>query len=131
LQLNAARMTARVLVIDDEPMIRWSIAQTLQAAGHEVTVCETAAEGMALYRLLHPEVVLVDLRLPDANGATIVQTIHGENSRKTAVIVMTAFEEDCSAEAAKRLGADDYIRKPFDFDGLEALVHRALQAIGS
>ena len=121
-------MTTRVLVIDDEPMIRWSIAQTLQAAGHEVTACETAAEGVALFGLLQPEVVLVDLRLPDANGATIVQAIQHENSRKTAVIVMTAFEEDCSAEAAKRLGAVEYIRKPFDFDGLAALVHKALHA---
>jgi two-component system response regulator AtoC len=121
-------MTARVLVIDDEPMIRWSIAQTLRAAGHEVTVCETAAEGIVLFGVLQPEVVLVDLRLPDANGRTIIQAIQNENSQKTAVIVMTAFEEDCSAEAAKRLGAVDYIRKPFDFDGLEEVVHKALQA---
>jgi len=121
-------MTARVLVIDDEPMIRWSIAQTLHAAGHEVTLCETAAEGIAAFRDIHPEVVLVDVRLPDANGATIIQAIQEESDRHTAVIVMTAFEDDCSAETAKRLGAFDYIRKPFDFDGLEVVVQKALQS---
>ena len=122
------RMAARVLVIDDEPMIRWSIARTLQASGHEVTVCDSAAEGMALFRLLHPQVVLVDLRLPDANGATLVRAIHGESGQKTPIIVMTAFEEDCSAEAAMQLGAFAYLRKPFDFDALDGLVRRALQA---
>lgn len=120
-------MATRVLVIDDEPMIRWSIAQTLQAAGHEVTVCETAAEGRTLLEVLHPDVVLVDLRLPDASGTTIVQAVQRENGNKAAVIVMTAFEEDCSPEAARELGAVDYIRKPFDFAGLDELVQRALQ----
>jgi CheY-like chemotaxis protein len=86
-----------------EEMIRWSNQQTLSAAGHEVTVCETAAEGMALFQWLRPDVVLLDLRLPDANGATILKAIKAENDRETKVIVITAFEEDCTAErAAKR-----------------------------
>ena len=125
--VNADEMKARILIIDDEPMIRWSIAQTLQAAGHEVTVCETAAEGMELFRAVQPDVALVDLRLPDANGATVVEAMQSENTRRTAVIVMTAFDEDCSPEAARRLGAVDYIRKPFDFEGLEDIVDKALQ----
>jgi len=121
---------ARVLVIDDEEMIRWSIEQTLRAAGHEVTVCETAAGGMALYQRLHPEVVLLDLRLPDASGATVLQAIKSENGppTETAVIVMTAFEEDCTVDDAKRLGAFEYLKKPFDFDELGALVHKALRS---
>jgi DNA-binding NtrC family response regulator len=121
-------MGARVLVIDDEPMIRWSVAKTLQAAGHDVTVCETAREGMALYAALRPDVVLVDLRLSDENGATILQAIHKDAGPKTAVIVMTAFEEDCPAETARQLGAFEYLRKPFDFGGLDSLVRRAVNA---
>jgi two-component system response regulator AtoC len=118
---------AKVLVIDDEEMIRWSIQQTLSAAGHEVTVCETAAEGMALFQWLRPDVVLLDLRLPDANGATILKAIKAENDRETKVIVMTAFEEDCTAERAKELGAFEYLKKPFDFDELATIVSRALE----
>jgi two-component system, NtrC family, response regulator AtoC len=118
---------ARVLVIDDEEMIRWSIQQTLSAAGHEVTACGTAAEGMAVFEWLQPDVVLLDLRLPDANGATILKAIKAENSRETKVIVMTAFEQDCTAERAKDLGAFEYLKKPFDFDELATIVSRALE----
>jgi two-component system response regulator AtoC len=114
-------------VVDDEAMIRWSIDQTLRTAGYDVAVAATAAEGMALVRQLHPEVVLLDLRLPDANGATILEAIKTEGDPRTAVIVMTAFEEDCSPEEAKRLGAFAYLKKPFDFDGLDVLVDKALQ----
>lgn len=118
---------ARVLVIDDEEMIRWSIQQTLSAAGHEVTACGTAAEGMALLQWLRPDVVLLDLRLPDANGATVLKAIKAEDCRETRVIVMTAFEEDCTAQRAKDLGAFEYLKKPFDFDELGTIVSRALE----
>jgi two-component system response regulator AtoC len=118
---------ARVLVIDDEEMIRWSVQQTLSAAGHEVTACGTAAEGIAVFQWLRPDIVLLDLRLPDANGATILKAIKAENVRETKVIVMTAFEKDCTAERAKDLGAFEYLKKPFDFDQLSAIVSRALE----
>jgi len=117
---------AKVLVVDDEAMIRWSVEQTLRTAGYDVAVAATAAEGMELFHQLHPEVVLLDLRLPDVNGATILEAMKAARNTGTAVIVMTAFEEDCSVEEARRLGASDYLRKPFDFDGLDSLVHKAL-----
>jgi two-component system response regulator AtoC len=123
----ALRRMAKVLVIDDEEMIRWSIQQTLGAAGHEVTACGTAAEGIAVFQWLRPDVVLLDLRLPDANGATILKAIKAETVRETKVIVMTAFEEDCTAERAKDLGAFEYLKKPFDFDQLGTIVSRALE----
>src|ERR1035437_1175145 len=106
-------------------MIRWSIEQTLRTAGYDVAVAATAAEGMDLFHQLHPEVVLLDLRLPDANGATILKAIKGESDLESSVIVMTAFEQDCSEEEAKRLGAFEYLKKPFDFDDLDALVAKA------
>jgi DNA-binding NtrC family response regulator len=119
---------AKVLVVDDEAMIRWSIEQTLRTAGHDVSVAATVAEGMALVRQVLPEVVFLDVRLPDADGLSVLRQIKHEVGTETAVIVMTAFEEDCSAEEAKRLGAFEYLKKPFDFDGLDGLVHKALQA---
>ncbi len=117
---------ARVLVIDDEEMICWSIQQTLSAAGHEVTACGTAAEGMAVSEWLRPDVVLLDLRLPDANGATVLKALKAEKGRETNVVVMTAFEEDCTAECAREFGAFAYLKKPFDFDELATIVSRAL-----
>jgi two-component system response regulator AtoC len=118
--------TARVLVIDDERMIRWSIEQTLRTAGYEVAVAETAAEGMALFRQRLPEVVFLDVRLPDEDGLTVLKRMKEEGGQDTAVIVMTAFGEIRTAVEAMRLGAYDYLRKPFDFEELEVLVGRAL-----
>ncbi len=118
---------AKVLVVDDERMIRWSIQQTLSAAGHEVTACDTAAEGMALFEWLRPDVVLLDLRLPDGSGETILKAIKAGICEDTAVIMMTAFEEDCTEERAKALGAFEYLRKPFDFNELCAIVSRAVE----
>jgi DNA-binding NtrC family response regulator len=118
---------AKVLVIDDEQMIRWSIEQTLSAAGHDVAVAAAAAEGMALFRQHLPEVVFLDMRLPDGDGLSLLKKMKEENGQESAVIVMTAFGEIRAAVEAMRLGAYDYLKKPFDFDELEVIVGRALE----
>ena len=120
-------LTAKVLVIDDERMIGWSIEQTLQAAGCEVFVAETGTEGMALFRQLLPDVAFLDLRLPDSDGLTLLKAMKAENGEDTAVVVMTAFGEIRTAVEAMRLGAFDYLKKPFDFDELEVIVRKALE----
>ncbi|MFI5395608.1 MAG: response regulator [Candidatus Binatia bacterium] len=117
----------RVLVVDDEEMIRWSIQQTLGLVGYEVVGAGTGTEGIALCRQLHPAVVFLDMRLPDVDGATVLKHINEGSEATPAVIVMTAFEEDCSATEAARLGACKYLRKPFNFDDLEKLVCQALE----
>ena len=119
-------LAVRVLVIDDEQMIRWSMEQTLRAAGYEVTVAETAAKGLALFRELRPAVVFLDLRLPDGDGLNVLRMLKAESGDDTAVIVVTAFGEISTAVEAMRLGAYDYLKKPFDFNELEVLVSRAL-----
>ena len=100
--------------------------QTLRAAGYEVAAAETAAKGLALFRQLQPSVVFLDLRLPDGDGLTVLRTLKSENGDDAAVIVMTAFGEISTAVEAMRLGAFDYLKKPFDFNELEVLVSRAL-----
>ena len=118
---------AKVLVVDDEQMIRWSIEQTLSAAGHDVAVAAAAVEGMALFRQHLPEVVFLDMRLPDGDGLSLLKKMKEENGQESAVIVMTAFGEIRTAVEAMRLGAYDYLKKPFDFDELEVIVGRALE----
>ena len=120
--------TAKVLVIDDEKMIRWSIQQTLHGAGYHVSVAETVAQGMELFRQLLPEVVFLDLRLPDGDGLSVLKKMKEETGPETAVIVMTAFGEVRTAVEAMRFGAYDYLKKPFDFDELEVIVGKALEA---
>jgi DNA-binding NtrC family response regulator len=120
--------SARVLIIDDEHMIRWSVAQTLRAAGHEVALAETAAEGLALFREFQPAVVFLDVRLPDGDGLAMLQSLRNDRSRNAAVVLMTAYEDVCSAVEALRRGAFAYLRKPFDFDQLPLIVGRAVSA---
>ncbi len=115
----------RVLVVDDEEMIRWSIDRTLRTAGYEVLAAETGAEGMALFRRERPAVVLLDVRLPDISGLALLEQMKTESA--AAVIMMTAFDEDCSAADALRLGADTYLQKPFDFQELEKLIDQTLE----
>ena len=117
-----------VLVIDDERMICWSIEQTLRSAGYNVAVAETATAGLALFRDLHPNVVLLDVRLPDANGLTVLDQIRHEGGHHAAVIVMTAWDEGATVTEALQLGAYAFLRKPFDFDMLQAVVQRAAAA---
>jgi two-component system, NtrC family, response regulator AtoC len=118
---------AKVLVIDDEQMIRWSVAQTLGAAGYEVAEAATAGEGMTRFREMLPEVVFLDMRLPDGNGMDLLKQMKEESGADSAVVVMTAFGEIRTAVEAMRLGAFDYLRKPFDFDELEVIVGKALE----
>lgn len=118
--------TAIVLIVDDEPMIRWAMEQTLRAAGCDVAVAATAAEGMALFRKCQPRVVFLDLRLPDADGLAVLQQMKEEGGDGSAIIMMTAFSDFCTAAQARCLGAYDYLKKPFAFDTLEALVARAI-----
>jgi two-component system, NtrC family, response regulator AtoC len=117
-----------VLVIDDERMIRWSMEQTLRAAGFEVAAAATAAEGLSLFHQLLPEVVFLDVRLPDGDGLALLKQIKDESGSDTAVVIMTAFGEIRTAVEAMRLGAHDYLKKPFDFDELEVMVGKALEA---
>lgn len=119
----------KVLVIDDEHMIRWSVAQTLRTAGHEVALAETAAEGLALFREFQPAVVFLDIGLPDGDGRAVLQVMKQERGQDAAVIVMTAYEERCSVAEAMRLGAYACLRKPFDFDQLEGLAGAAVKQV--
>jgi two-component system response regulator AtoC len=117
-----------VLVVDDEQLIRWAIQRTLSAAGFDVVVAETAAQGLALFREFSPQVVLLDICLPDQNGLTVLREMKQQSEPQSAVIMMTAFGEDHTASEAAGLGAYDYLKKPFDFDCLAALVARAVGA---
>jgi len=120
---------AKILVIDDEATIRWAIEQTLRTAGHEVAVAETATEGLAIFREVRPDVVFLDIRLPDKNGLAVLKEIEDERGQETAVIVMSAFGEgNCTQEQVLALGAQSCLNKPFLFDQLDVVVADALAA---
>jgi two-component system, NtrC family, response regulator AtoC len=115
----------RILIVDDEPLIRWSLAETLEAAGHAVEEAGTAKQTLEALALgSAPDVVLLDFRMPDSKDLTLLQTIR-QNRPHAAVIMMTAFGTPEMIGEAERLGAYRVLNKPIDMTDLAALVEQS------
>jgi two-component system response regulator PilR (NtrC family) len=121
--------TLRVLVVDDEPLIRWSLAETLADEGH---IVEEAGNAEAAVRELSEgpgvfDVVLLDYRLPDSNDLHLLSTIR-RLSPTSAVIMMTAYGTAEVAQGALALGAYRIVPKPFEVHDMAKLVLEAHSA---
>jgi DNA-binding NtrC family response regulator len=121
-------MAATVLIIDDDQMIRSYLDGILSEDGYEVLLAATCAEGEALLEAKPVDVVLLDLKLPDDDGISVLRRIKREDPN-IQVIVLTAFSAVESAVEALKLGAYDYIDKPSDVSKLKALLERALKEL--
>ncbi len=119
-------MSARVLVIDDEPQIRRFLRISLSANGYAVGEAETAAAGVAAARAEPPDLVVLDLGLPDRDGQEVISEIRGFSAVPIIVLSVRADEFD-KVEALDR-GATDYVVKPFGIAELMARVRAALRA---
>ena len=117
-----------VLIIDDEPLMRISIADALKAEGCQVKVATTGLEGVDLIRKEPFEIVITDLRLPGMDGLQILQACK-EISSKIGVIVITAHGSVETAVEAIKMGAYDYITKPFSMDELLLIVKRLVKVL--
>lgn len=116
---------AKILVVDDEYSIRETLAMFLTEKGHEVYGAASGREGIALFENLNPDVVILDIRLPDENGLDVLVKMKSSDSL-AKVIMITAFQDmDTTIQAMKR-GAYDYIHKPLDADEIEKAVNGAL-----
>ena len=114
-----------ILVVDDEPLIRWSLTERLKAEGYEVREADTG--GAALHAL--PEgvdLVLLDYKLPDTDGVTVLRKIK-EFDPDILVILLTAYASVDTAVEAMKLGAYHFADKPFNLDEIAATVERALE----
>ena len=120
--MNTAARCLRVLVVDDEPLIRWSISETLGAAGHQVTEAQDAASALrALADAPDTDLVLLDFRLPDSNDLGLLAEIR-RVVPAVPVIMMTAFGTPDVTAAALTLGALKVLNKPFNMHDLKDLV---------
>ena len=119
----------RVLVVDDERLIRWSVGETLTALGHRVLEAADAASTRRLLEELESpvDVVLLDYRLPDSDDLTLLKDIR-RISRGTAVVMMTACGTLEIAASARALGAYALVEKPFDMLLLEPALLEARAA---
>jgi DNA-binding NtrC family response regulator len=116
-----------ILVVDDEKLIRWSLKERLTREGHAVTEAEDGKSAAAALDAELPDLVLLDMKLPDTDGLTILRSVT-ERAPQLPVIIITAYSTVDTAVEAMRVGAYDYISKPFDMDELTITVKRALEA---
>jgi DNA-binding NtrC family response regulator len=105
----------RVLIIDDEPSIRRSLARVLTERGFAVDVAASGKEGLAAAERWDPRVVLLDLQLPDATGLSILRALKARD-QSTAVLMITAYGNAGEAVEAIRLGAVDFLKKPYEME---------------
>jgi two-component system, NtrC family, response regulator AtoC len=121
------RASLRVLVVDDELLIRWSVAQTLAEAGHSVMEAADGKEALHLLRHERVDVVLLDYRLPDSNDLALLATIR-RLAPSSAVVMMTAHGTPDVTRRALELGAYDVVDKPFDMSDIEPMLLSAVAA---
>lgn len=112
-------MKTRVLVIDDDALLRQSLSYRLAREGYTVMTCETAAEGLLSARRDPPELVLLDIGLNDQSGLDLARTLQQELG--VPIIFLTGRQEETDIVIGLELGAEDYITKPF---GMRELVAR-------
>jgi DNA-binding NtrC family response regulator len=119
----------RVLVVEDENLIRWAVAETLTDAGHRVIEAPDAATALrAVGQADEPfDVVLLDFRLPDSDDLSLVKQIR-QHTPASAIVMMTAFGTPQMAEDARVLGVYEVIAKPFDVRVLENVIVKAYQS---
>jgi DNA-binding NtrC family response regulator len=115
-----------VLIIDDDPLIRRTLTSHLLKKGFEVYVAEGGDEGLAKFAETCPDIVLLDIRLPDTDGLEVLGKIREFGSR-TSVLMMTAFDDMQSTVTAIKLGAFEYLVKPLNFIDLDLTMEKAIQ----
>ncbi|OGP73326.1 MAG: hypothetical protein A2V86_16460 [Deltaproteobacteria bacterium RBG_16_49_23] len=119
-------MRFTILVIDDEPILRESLEVALKTLGHDVIIAGTGEEGLELFRKENPDLVLLDHWLPGINGDEVLQKIK-EREPEIPVIIMTAQGSVELAVHSMKMGAFDFLVKPFDLDQIESLVQKGLE----
>jgi two-component system KDP operon response regulator KdpE len=115
----------RILVVDDEPQIRRFLKPALEAAGYEVVEAETGSEGLRLATTRAPELVILDLGLPDIDGKEVIAKLRAWSP--VPIIVLSARDREAEKIEALDLGADDYVEKPFGIGELTARIRSALR----
>jgi two-component system, NtrC family, response regulator AtoC len=122
---------AKILVIDDEVLILESLEMFLSEKGHDVRIAASAAAGKTTFADFAPEVVILDIRLPDSTGFDVLAWLNRSARQPPKVIMITAFHDIETAITSMKNGAYDYILKPLDADEIEAVVEKALRAIAA
>ena len=117
-QLNRAK---KLLIVEDETLFARAVQKRMQKAGFECEHAETLEDGRAIVKQFSPDIVLLDMRLPDGNGIDLLPELVAKGM---TVIVMTAYGDLSDAVTAMKLGAIDYLKKPIDLEELLLIVQK-------
>ncbi|MGQ9638042.1 MAG: sigma-54-dependent transcriptional regulator [Thermodesulfobacteriota bacterium] len=121
-------MKFKILIVDDEPILRESLEIALKDSGFEVYSARSGEEGLTLFKINSPDLVLLDHWLPGINGDEVLRQIK-EESPQTPVIIMTAQGSIEMAVNSMKMGAFDFLIKPFELNVLEELIQKGLERI--
>jgi two-component system KDP operon response regulator KdpE len=121
--------SARILLVDDEVPIQRAVAPLLRSRGYEVEVAGTGTDALKLAALHPPDLIVLDLGLPDLEGTEVCRRIRAESA--VPIVVLSARGSESDKVAALDLGADDYVTKPFSPEELLARIRVALRRVFS
>ncbi|AHG87878.1 response regulator receiver [Gemmatirosa kalamazoonensis] len=131
---EAAARAARILVVEDNEALAAGLRNNLEFEGYEAYVAGDAAAGLAAARRHTPDLIILDLMLPDADGFRVLRALRSAGDA-TPVLVLTALGDEADKVRGLRVGADDYVTKPFGLMELlarvEALLRRTARATGA
>jgi DNA-binding NtrC family response regulator len=117
---------SKILVVDDEHLIRWSLEQNLKKQGYDIITAASGEDALRLVREQQPDLVLLDIQLPGISGIEVLEKIK-EFDEDIIVVMLTAHGGLETAVTAMRLGAHDYVSKPFNLDELSIVIKKALE----
>ncbi|MCU0244807.1 MAG: sigma-54 dependent transcriptional regulator, partial [Acidobacteria bacterium] len=115
-----------ILIVEDDPLVRKTLASQLAKKGFEVVVAETGEDGVRLFGETSPDLVLCDVRLPDIDGLEVLRRIK-ERNRRAVILIMTAFDDMKTTVEAVKLGAFEYLVKPLNTTELDLAIEKAFQ----
>jgi len=125
---DPGRDGCRILVVDDEVVFAAAVRKRLEKAGYQCSTASTLAAAQAQLQSAVPDLILLDLRLPDGSGMEFLQSLRRAPDSAPPVVVLTAHAEVDDAVRAMKQGATDYLKKPIDLDELLLGIDRALEA---
>jgi two-component system chemotaxis response regulator CheY len=117
---------ARILVVDDAEFLRVRISKMLSVDGHEIVEAENGARAVNIYKEIHPDLVLMDITMPEMDGLTALREIRGFDP-KARVVMLTALGQESVVLEAIKSGARDFVVKPFEKDRVLSAISKLLR----
>lgn len=118
-----------ILVIEDDPALRGFLSDLLEGEGYRAHCVESGAQGLQALEEITPDLVLLDLMLPDLDGYAVCQKIRAHSQRRIPVVMLSANRDPLDVLEALHVGADEYLRKPFDVEDLLAQIRAHLPLV--